>query len=75
MDFFQTPALYSDDLTPTEWESRLQQMLSRAEATQRYRLGLMNPEDFEDALHTYGIPDPYQVGECWDRGLIWPGTP
>lgn len=75
MDFFQTPAIYTDDLTSTEWESRLAQMLNRAEATQQYRLGLMSPEDFEDALATYGIPDPYKLADAWEGGVIWPGTP
>lgn len=74
MTLFQTSALYSDDLTPTEWESRLKQMLDRAEATQQYELGLMSPDDFADALATYGISDPYRLAEGWERGVIWPGV-
>lgn len=75
MDLFQTPALYSDDLSPSEWKARLKQMLDRAQATQQYQLGLMSPEDFADALATYGIPDPYRLDDCWERGIVWPGVP
>jgi hypothetical protein len=75
MDLFQTPAIRTDDMTPSEWQAQLKQMLSRAEATQQYRLGLMSPDDFADALATHGIVDPYRLADGWERGAIWPGTP
>lgn len=74
MDLFQTPAIRTDDMTPSEWQAQLKQMLRRAEATQQYRMGLISPEDFADALATHGIADPYLLADGWERGLIWPGS-
>ena len=73
MDLFQTPAIRTDEMTPSEWQAQLKQMLARAEATQRYRLGLMSPDDFGDALSTYGVLDPYRLADGWERGEICPG--
>lgn len=74
MDIFQTPALYSADLPPEEWESRLKQMLDRAVVTQKFRAGAMSPDDFEDALATYGVSDPYALAEMWELQQICRGV-
>lgn len=67
--FFATPAIYSADLSPQEWEHRLQQMYNRSEVTAQYERGDLSPQDFEDALATYGIPDPYKLDDRWMRML------
>ena len=74
MDIFQTPALYSDDLSPDEWQARLDQMFNRAEATQQYVAGQISPADFEDALATYGVSDPYRLAEMWELQQICRGV-
>ena len=62
---FATPAMYSADLSPDEWETRLHKMYNRAEATAAWQRGELSPQDFEDALATYGIPDPYKLDDRW----------
>lgn len=73
MDIFQTPALYSGDLSPEEWQARISQMLNRAEATQQYRAGVLSPSDFEAILFEEGIRDPYELDILWGRGQLWDG--
>lgn len=73
MDIFQTPAIYSGDLSPEEWQARISQMLNRAQATQQYRAGVLSPSDFEAVLFSEGIKDPYELGELWEAGQLWHG--
>lgn len=63
--FFATPAIRTEDMTDSEWETELQLMLNRSEATNLYERGEISPQDFEDALATFGIPDPYRLDDVW----------
>jgi hypothetical protein len=52
-------------MTDSEWDRELQQMLNRSQVTAQYERGEISPQDFEDALATYGIPDPYKLDDRW----------
>lgn len=73
MDIFATPALYSHQLDPAEWQARVSAMLNRAEHTQKYVAGAMSPDDFAEALRMHGIADPWQLDKLWEDGQQCPG--
>lgn len=74
MSLLQTPAIFTEDLSPEEWQHKVDQMLNRAEATQQYEMGRLNPVDYEQALRENGIADPRMLWELWENGHILIGV-
>lgn len=63
--FFATPVFLTEEMTDSERETALSLMHRRSEVTAQYERGDLSPQDFEDALATFGIPDPYRLDDRW----------
>lgn len=51
-----------------EWNAELDLTFDRAIVTRDFLEGKLTPGQFEDALHHFGIPDPWAVSEAWEEG-------
>jgi len=67
-EFLSTPAIWLPGMDDGDWAAALDQSFDRALATRDFLDGLLSPDQFEDALNQFGIPDPRSVEEAWSEG-------
>jgi len=67
-EFLSTPAIWLPGMDDDDWAAALDQSFDRALATRDFLDGLLSPDQFEDALNQFGIPDPRSVEEAWSEG-------
>jgi len=67
-EFLSTPAIWLPGMDDDDWAAALDQSFDRALATRDFLDGLLSPDQFEDALNHFGIPDPRSVEEAWSEG-------
>lgn len=67
-ELLATPAIWVPGMTGDEWNAELDRSFDRALATRDFLDGQLTPDQFEDALYHFGIPDPFQLAEVWEEG-------
>lgn len=67
-EFLSTPAIWLPGMDGAEWNAELDRTFDRAIVTHDFLDGKLTPGQFEDALHHFGIPNPWHVNAAWEEG-------
>lgn len=67
-EFLSTPAIWLPGMDADDWSQALDQTFDRALVTRDFLDGELSPDQFEDALNHFGIPDPRQLADAWEEG-------